>query len=98
PDRGKELCMTAVILAGDVGGTKTHLGLFRIDNGAPTLLREHRYVTHDFASLEDVCAHFLGTPKESVQAACFGVPGPIIAGEANATNVHWKMREDSLRH
>ncbi len=90
--------MAAVILAGDVGGTKTHLGLFRIDDGAPKLLLEHRYATHDFASLEDACAHFLESPKEPIQAACFGVPGPIIEGEANATNVHWKMREDNLSH
>ena len=62
------------------------------------LLREHRYATHDFASLEDACAHFLDSPKEPIQAACFGVPGPIIEGEANATNVHWKMREDNLSH
>ncbi len=55
--------MTAVILAGDVGGTKTHLGLFHIENGAPILLREHRYQTHDFASLEDVCADFLKRDK-----------------------------------
>ena len=40
--------MATVILAGDIGGTKSHLGLFRVDNGTPTLLREHRYATRDF--------------------------------------------------
>jgi len=88
--------MTAVILAGDVGGTKSHLGLFRVENGTPTLLREHRYATRDFRSLEDVCADFLGAAKEPIQSACFGVPGPIIGGESSATNIHWKMREASL--
>ena len=89
--------MTAVILAGDVGGTKSHLGLFRLQNGSPKPLREHRYQTADFRSLEDVCADFLGAQKEPLQAACFGVPGPIISGQARATNVHWSMREDRLR-
>lgn len=88
--------MAAVILAGDVGGTKTHLGLFRVENSAPAVLREHRYVTRDFPSLEAVCINFLSASKESIQSACFGVPGPIIAGEARATNVPWKMEEGSL--
>jgi glucokinase len=90
--------MSAVILAGDAGGTKTNLGLYRIENGAPVLLREHRYATADFKTLEDVCADFLSADKAPVQAACFGVPGPIIDGEARATNVPWKMQEGSLSH
>lgn len=88
--------MTAVILAGDVGGTKTHLGLFRVERGTPMLLREHRYATRDFPRLEDVCADFLSAGKEPIQSACFGVPGPIIHGEARATNVHWTMKEENL--
>jgi len=89
--------MAAVILAGDVGGTKTHLGLFRLEDGAPKMLREHRYATADFPNLEVVCADFLSLGSEAIQSACFGVPGPIIAGEARATNVPWTMREESLR-
>lgn len=88
--------MTAVILAGDVGGTKTHLGLFRVENGAPLLLREYRYATADFPSLEKVCIDFLGAANEPIRSACFGVPGPIINGEARATNVSWRMQEASL--
>jgi glucokinase len=88
--------MTAVILAGDVGGTKSHLGLFRVADGTLTLLREHRYPTTNFKSLEDVCADFLSAGKEPIASACFGVPGPIIAGEARATNVHWRMQQASL--
>jgi glucokinase len=88
--------MATVILAGDIGGTKCELGLFRVDNGTPTLLREHRYATRDFASLEDVCTHFMSGDQEPLAFACFGVPGPIINGEASATNVHWKMVEASL--
>jgi glucokinase len=88
--------MAAVILAGDVGGTKTHLGLFRIDGGAPAMTRERRYPTADFSSLEAVCADFIRLGDEAIASACFGVPGPIIGGEARATNVPWTMRESSL--
>lgn len=88
--------MAAVILAGDVGGTKTHLGLFRIDDGAPTLLRDYRYATVDFTSLEDACRDFLSTGAQRIASACFGVPGPILGGEARASNVQWRMHEGSL--
>ena len=67
--------MDGLILAGDVGGTKTQLGLFKHSAGALELVREHRYATADFGSLEAVCADFLGA-SATVNAACLGVPGP----------------------
>jgi glucokinase len=82
--------MDGLILAGDVGGTKTHLGLFQHSSGTLELVREHRYATADFDSLEAVCADFLGA-SVSVNAACIGVPGPIIDGRGYATNVPWQL-------
>jgi len=88
--------MAAVILAGDVGGTKTQLGLFRVENGVPVLIGANRYATADFPCLEKICTDFLRLSKVAIESACFGVPGPIIGGEARATNVPWTMREDAL--
>jgi glucokinase len=87
--------MAGTILAGDVGGTKTHLGLYRADGPELLLLRERIYATHDFASLEDAVADFLGG-ADSAGAACFGVPGPVIDGVSHATNVPWNMEERTL--
>jgi glucokinase len=87
--------MDGLILAGDVGGTKTHLGLFKHPAGNLQLVREHRYPTSDFDSLEAACADFLGSGG-SVDAACFGVPGPIIDDRARATNVPWQLSSVSL--
>ena len=84
------------VLAGDIGGTKTLLGLYGVGNGQPVLIREQRYVTRDFPSLEEVAADFLGASV--VDAACFGVPGPIVGGVSHATNVHWTMEESALAH
>jgi glucokinase len=84
----------AQVLAGDIGGTKTLLGHYEVENGELALLREQRYVTRDFQSLEQVAADFLGTA--AVDAACFGVPGPIVGGVSHATNVHWTMEEGAL--
>ena len=87
--------MDGLILAGDVGGTKTDLGLFKFSAGRFELVREHRYATAKFGSLEAVCAEFLG-PSATVNAACLGVPGPIIDGGAHATNVPWELSSAAL--
>ena len=89
--------MDGLILAGDVGGTKTQLGLFKHSAGALELVREHRYATADFGSLEAVCADFLGA-SATVNAACLGVPGPVIDGNAHASNVAWKLSSATLSH
>jgi glucokinase len=87
--------MDRLILAGDVGGTKTQLGLFEHSAGKLELVREHRYATLQFDSLEAVCADFLSATP-AVNAACLGVPGPIIDGRAHATNVPWQLSTESL--
>jgi len=87
--------MERQILAGDVGGTKTDLGLFNYSAGTLELVREHRYATAKFDSLEAVCADFLGA-SAAVNAACLGVPGPIIDGSAHATNVPWELSSSAL--
>jgi glucokinase len=84
----------AQVLAGDIGGTKTLLGLYEIENGQPAAIREQRYITRDFRSLEEVAADFLGA--SAIDAACFGVPGPIVGGLSHATNVPWTMEEGAL--
>lgn len=84
-----------LIVAGDVGGTKTHLGLFRRAGDELEIVREHLYATAEFTSLESACADFLGDDA-SVDAACFGVPGPVIDGHAHATNVAWQLSTAAL--
>jgi glucokinase len=85
----------AVVLAGDIGGTKTLLGLYRVEDGTLALLREKLYATRDFKTLEEVASDFL-TGTGAIDAACFGVPGPIIGGVSHATNVPWTMEERAL--
>src|SRR5258707_14747929 len=85
----------AAVLAGDIGGTKALLGLFRVEGGAPVLLREKLYATRDFKTLEEVASDFL-SGAWAIDAACFGVPGPIIGGVSHATNVPWTMEERAL--
>ncbi len=88
--------MADVILAGDIGGTKTHLGLFRAAGSELVPIRDCVYHTSAFPGLEQVCAAFL-TTEDHVGAACFGVPGPVIDGVSHATNVAWSMNQDSIQ-
>jgi glucokinase len=87
--------MPAIVVAGDVGGTKTHLGLYQLADNKLSQIRDHTYVTRDFPSLEATLADFLAGAG-SVNAACFGVPGPVIDRVSHATNVPWDMREQSI--
>jgi glucokinase len=83
-----------MILAGDIGGTKTLLGLFdeRPARPRPVVVRE--YVTLDFADLCAMIARFASDHEVgpiAVQSACFGVAGPVIGHEADLTNVPWHI-------
>lgn len=81
-----------MILAGDIGGTKTNLALCD-EHGAPQ--REQTFAARDFGSLEAIVAEFLA-PDERVAAASFGVAGPVESGVAKITNLPWLIRETSL--
>lgn len=52
-----------MILAGDIGGTKTHLALFewKMERVAP--VREETYHSADYQSLEDILEEFLNRPE-----------------------------------
>jgi glucokinase len=87
--------MPAIVVAGDVGGTKTHLGLYQFADNKLSSIRDHTYVTRDFPSLEATLTDFLAGAGR-VNAACFGVPGPVIDRVSQATNVPWDMREQAI--
>ncbi len=81
-----------MLLAGDLGGTKTQLGLFRPHGGRPEMLDVREYTTLDYPSLSALISGFLGAtgvrPQE-VQFCCVGVAGPNVKQVARLTNVPW---------
>jgi glucokinase len=84
-----------IILAGDIGATKTHLGRYSAGAGSLTRLDDHIYPTQDYPSLEAVLNDF-SNDRQPVSAACLGVPGPVIGGTTHPTNITWEIREQSL--
>jgi len=79
----------ANVLAGDVGGTWTRLGIFERRAARPALVTMRSYGTRDFAGIESMVAAFLrdvGAAPSSLSAACFGAAGPVIDGAVVLTN------------
>jgi glucokinase len=83
-----------LILAGDVGATKTLLATYDGWGAALVPVREHRYASADYPSLEALCAEFAA--GERICAACLGVPGVVADGAAQASNLAWKMNENAI--
>ena len=86
-----------MILAGDVGGTKTALALFEVRRRALAAVRESVLPSHGFAGLTEAIRQFMleGAPA-SIDAACVGVAGPVIDGRSTASNLPWVVDEASL--
>lgn len=83
--------MATMLLAGDVGGTKTLLGLYSAGAGAPVQRAVRRFATLEFGGLVEIVAAFLDSSGGAgpIDAACFGVAGPVRAGTSRLTNVPW---------
>src|SRR3984893_2293852 len=89
--------MTCMLLAGDIGGTKTNLALFTNDNGWRDPVDEATFPSGDYPSLEALVQAYLAQQKVSIDHASFGVAGPVVDGQATITNLPWKMDEKDLQ-
>lgn len=85
-----------MILAGDVGGTKTNLALFRPRGTALECEKVRSFANRDFPSLEAILKEFLGAGSV-VELACVGVAGPVLSGQCRLTNLSWAVNEESFR-
>lgn len=82
------------ILAGDVGGTKTNMALYRITADGVQLLREGRYASQEYTSLADVIVQFTG--KEWPARMCIAVAGPVNDGKVKLTNLSWELDSHAM--
>jgi glucokinase len=86
-----------MILAGDVGGTKTVVALFEERDDGLQLVRDGTFPSREHRSLEEILAKFLqGSSGVSLRAACFGVAGAVIEGKCRTTNLPWELDEREL--
>jgi len=93
-----------VILAGDVGGTKCNLALFEIHGESHRKIIDHRYESREFPAFDEIISKFLsdaraetkGAGKHYIEAAGFGVAGPVIDHRVKATNLPWVVDRAKL--
>ena len=81
-----------MLLAGDIGGTKTLLGLFE-GGPRPEPVDVRAFTTLAHESLEAIVREFFARQPAPpvIEAASFGVAGPIIEQVAELTNVPWRV-------
>ncbi|HWS86975.1 MAG TPA: glucokinase [Pyrinomonadaceae bacterium] len=88
-----------MIIAGDIGGTKTNVALFEVGEGrrvgAP--LAQQSYPSARYDSLEAILSDFVRRhPQARITHACFGVAGPVVRGHVDATNLTWEVFDFKL--
>ena len=78
-----------MIVAGDIGGTSTRLGLFELAGGIPVLKAAQKFPSRDHAGLEPILSAFLKAHPAQVACACFGIAGPVVNGRVQTPNLPW---------
>lgn len=86
-----------MVLAGDVGGTKTILGIFAYGEKGLQLMEHETIPSGKAKSLSELVARFIENRPCRLSSACFGVPGPVSKGRCRTTNLPWTVSESELK-
>lgn len=90
-----------MLLAGDIGGTKTVLALFKEASAAEferAPIHKAVYPSGDFTSLEAIIKEFLKDLDVSLSGASFGVAGPVVNQQAEITNLDWIIDAGNIQN
>ena len=88
--------MLTMLIAGDIGGTKTDLAIYSIESGPHTPVAETEVHSANYPSVQAMVKEFLAQVKMAVDVASFDVAGPVINGRVKTTNLPWVMDEHTL--
>jgi glucokinase len=80
-----------MILAGDIGGTKTNLAYFAVEGDVLIPDVVESYLSHQFDSLPGVLGAMLQDHPATIESAAFGIAGPIVNGRSTLTNLGWHV-------
>ncbi len=86
-----------MILAGDIGGTKTHLAIY--PSGAPARRPafDRIVASHEYASFEALVREFLDAAGDgAVKRAVLGVAGPVVENHCESPHLSWSVDGDVL--
>ncbi|PWT78891.1 MAG: glucokinase [Bacteroidetes bacterium] len=97
PGKSKLKKKTINVLAGDIGGTKTNLALFKADVNGIEQVTESSFQSSKFSSFEDMLKEFLAAHDNiKLDRICLGVAGPVFQGKVELTNLSWYIDASAL--
>lgn len=98
PNKGNEGIQNKTILAVDIGGTKTNLGLFVVEGDKLRLLREGTFSSRGYDTFGDIVRVFLNDPSDGGKpyALSIGVAGPVLDHSVKLTNLSWELDANGL--
>lgn len=85
-----------MLIAGDIGGTKTLLALYEPGQGPRKPVAQDEFPSARYEGLESMVEEFLAHHRARATAACFDVAGPVMGGRAQLTNLPWILEEKAL--
>ncbi|MDW8240990.1 MAG: glucokinase [Acidobacteriota bacterium] len=85
-----------MILAGDIGGTHTRLALCELTQGRPRLTAVEIYQSSQYETLSAIISEFLRDKRHRIDAACFGIAGPVRQGRSELSNLNWTVEAIQL--
>jgi glucokinase len=85
-----------MILAGEIGATRTRLAAFETSGNKLQCVVEKTYMSQDHAGLSEIIAAFIKTEGIPVHSACFGLAGPVRGGRSKISNLPWTIDSREL--
>ena len=86
-----------LVLAGDIGGTKTSLALFSVKGDKLHAESTRTFPSKRYSGLGPVLQDFLAGDGPKLDAACFGIAGPVVDGKVKTPNLPWMVDTAELR-
>ena len=85
-----------MILAGEIGGTRTRLAAYETEGNRLKCVVEKTYASHDYAGLAEILPQFTRSEGIPVHSACFGAAGPVRRGRSKISNLEWTIDAKEL--
>ena len=86
-----------MLLAGDIGGTKTELAIFSEAKGPYEPLAKATFPSKEYSDLNTIVQEFLAQVGSEIHKACFGVAAPVTGDRVNVTNLPWVIDGKTLQ-
>src|SRR5215472_6251175 len=86
----------AMILAGEIGATRTRLAAFETEGNRLQCVVEKTYMSQQRDGLSGILSEFIKTEGIPVHSACVGVAGPVRGGRSKISNLPWVIDSREL--